>query len=279
MAVIVLGAGVGLRFLLAAGIVHGKSPGRARLPRAAEQIVFEIRDSNFASRAHSEGYFITAGGQVKKFDYFDDKPRRCCVINPERPSHADILARFGARPQVVAQIPAAELAIQRAKIPATRAGALVCASTCNDAGGLSTSAWTVDERGIYSWVPLGGGGDISCRNLAPEAGAIVAWLRARPELSALYQREPCSFPDRVCTGEPCVRAPGVDCVDPTYCASVPDCRWCKGGVCVTAADGSKHCTFGEPRCGNMQCACQGAVCAGGPVFCRDLPDGSIACHP
>ena len=265
--------------LLAAGMAHAKSPGRARLPSAAEQMVFEIRVSNFALGAYSEGYFITAGGQVKKFDYFDDKPRRCCVIQTERPSHADVLKQFGARPRVVARIPPAELAVQRAKIPATRAGALVCASTCYDAGGLSTTAWIVDEQGIYSRVGLGEGGDIHAEPGARGGGAIVAWLRARPELSAFYRNEYCSLPDRVCKGEPCVRAPGRDCVNPMYCASVPDCRWCEGGVCVTAADGSKHCTYGEPRCGNVRCACQGAVCAGGPAFCRDLPDGSIACHP
>jgi len=254
---------------LGADAVHGPPP-------AGEEIVFEVRHSNYAWGRTSQGFFINARGEVKQFDYFDvpRQPRYPPQLPPE-PLHIDLLKSFGAHPKTVSIVPETELAAQRALVPAARDAPLVCGGACNDAGGLSFDAWVMDNMGVYSQIQLGTDGDIACRSLSPAAGRILDWLAT---VTKTQDPRFCQLPARECKQAPC--AGGRECFSVTYCESVPDCDWCKDHVCVEGPDGKKHCTEGGYRCGAREgCVSKcGNICPGGPADCRQGAGGALTCR-
>src|SRR5689334_23351922 len=91
-----------------------------------DQIVFEVRHTNYAWGAVNHGFFITARGEIKRFNYFDRPNQPRFATLPDEPSHADLMKTYGAHPVTVGRVPADELAAQRRRVPAARGGALVC---------------------------------------------------------------------------------------------------------------------------------------------------------
>lgn len=183
-----------------------------------EEVVFQVHHANFAWHRTSRGFFINARGEVRRFDSFDTPDQvRYPLHLPPNPRHADLLKSFGAHPELVSVVPAAELAAQRALVQAARNAPLVCGQAAKDAGGIGYLAWVMNGDGVYSPVRLGERGDVSCRSLSPAGERVQAWLQTVTGMDSL------GLPARTCKTRPCSR--GEECFSVTYCESVPDCSW------------------------------------------------------
>jgi hypothetical protein len=240
-----------------------------------EEIVFQVHHANFAWGRTSRGFFINARGEVRRFDSFDTPDQvRYPLYLPPNPRHADLLKSFGARPELVSVVPAAELATQRALAQAARNAPLVCGQAAIDAGGIGYQAWVMRGDGVYLPIRLGNEGDVSCRSLSPAGERVKAWLQTVTGMDSLGP-----ILARTCEERPC--RSGKECFSVTYCESVADCSWCDSGtVCVEGPDGKKRCSLGDrPHCNDPTCACFGhAVCPGGDGDCRTTTGGTLTCR-
>lgn len=205
-----------------------------------EEIVFQVDQANFAWGRTSRGFFINVRGEVRRFDSFDTPNQvRYPLYLPPNPRQADLLRSFGAHPEMVSVLPAAELAAMRALAQAARNAPLVCGQTAMDAGGIRYQAWFMNGDGVYSRVQLGGEGDVSCQSLSPTGERVKAWLQTVTGMGSLGLQ----LLGRTCKARPC--SGGEECFSVTYCKSIPDCSWCQGSsVCVEGPDGKKHCSIG-----------------------------------
>jgi hypothetical protein len=183
---------------------------------------------------------------------------------------------YGLHPQAVSVVRAAELTARASQAAAALDGARVCRSVCNDAGSVDATAWKLGEDGTYTQIPLEEDGDVACKNLAPEAEEVAAWLR---KLVGVASRH-CRYSSGPCPRDPTAPPPNF-LEPPPVCDWVPDCSACGGKLCVRGPEGRKHCSMPDSRCGaDRTCACQGAaLCVGGKSYCHDLPGGILACGP
>lgn len=241
-----------------------------------EEIVFQVSRTNSAWGRTSRGFFIKARGEVWRFDSFDTADQvRYPLALPPNPRHEDLLKSYGAHPEMVAGLPAAEIAKHHVLAQAARNAPLVCGPAAADAGGIDYLAWVMKGEGAYSVIRLGSEGNVSCRGLSADGEKVRRWLQRVTGLDSLGLQ----LPARDCKARPCHH--GGDCFSVTYCESVPDCNWCDADeVCVEGPNGTKHCSIGDRwRCNDHPCRCFGhAVCPGGEGDCREVAGGAVTCR-
>ena len=280
--------------------------GDAVRPAPGQRILFEVAASDFAMAVISEGIYITSDGGVYKW-VTGSVPRPVPTDGGTLPvlgradqmTEAQVTAKYGASPELIATVPAAELLDMFALVGDARAGALLTQSNCADAGEDQFVAWLYDSStSTYTPVLLGVDGDTAIRNVSPAANKLVTWLFS---LQMPLGQRFCQWSQSQysCTGATCgagapvcsgTQVPVVvggcwgTCVSTIYCSEVSSCSDCRAGLaCITDADGKHHCVSlacsnqacGAPyscstdRTKEVTCDCAAdQICAGGRAWCR-----------
>jgi hypothetical protein len=268
------------------------------VPAPGQRYLFEMTRENFAWGATLKGAYVTADGNVYRYDYYGSNAQAgCCPFHDAVPGMTEqqVTEKYGSGPQLVATVDRATLLAKYALVGPSRGGMLLRQSFCADYGQERAVAWIYDSTAArYTPVVLAAEGDTAVRNTAPEADALAAWMRS---LVGDTMTGACAFRTKRCAGQPCPGAPACStvtvpvsdnaagclesCNVAEWCESVADCSACALGqqACLIDQQGGKHCAKWYPGCQQgVSCDCAGDnLCAAGAAACRGTPETGLRC--
>ncbi len=243
-------------------------------PSASDTIAFDVAYSYSSWPAKSLGYYITRGGDVYQYDYYDAHPRTEAA--PERSEQMtvdDLRVLHGNSPNRIASVSDGEVADFLSAVSDARNEPVATQKvSCKDSGRWTYYGMYDLGDGTYNPVVLGLAGNPAGLNLAERAPGIVRWLQEITRSGLECSMTTGSCDDNACSEKtPICSGASTGSLDSTHCPKVDTCKACLIGSCVVDSSGDKHCSS-VPSCDSAD-----PVCGAGMSWCGGNPETGMSC--